>query len=276
MARKVWGKHCKVSSVLWSGTGAYTAKQRQGRVHRGAAARATLRIWHTIVPLPSCLPLSPAPRAGYIFTPQRFARDNLSHPPHVMSDHILLASAVHGGLASEALLPLLNWRHAQRTGGHCRALPLCAVACKLGGMQAAGVSVVGETAVVTAKGLREATWMPACLPPTHAPLPPPPPRRPGPRLSASLHRRGGCAGAPGVSRVLLHCSLLPPTRRNHPGSGAGPGSVPGAAAVVRSTHVCGAPCTTGQRLNSSGRNSSSWRRGSRALQVNCGCPARAA
>ncbi|PRW44503.1 Leucine-rich repeat-containing 1 [Chlorella sorokiniana] len=50
--------------------------------------------------------------AGYIFTPQRYARDNLSHPPHVMSDHILLASAVHGGLASEALLPLLNWCHA--------------------------------------------------------------------------------------------------------------------------------------------------------------------
>lgn len=54
--------------------------------------------------------------SGYIFTPQRFARDNLSHPPHVMSDHILLASAVHGGLASEALLPLLSWRHAGATG----------------------------------------------------------------------------------------------------------------------------------------------------------------
>ena len=61
----------------------------------------------------------PAPPAGYIFTPQpqRWARDNLSHPPHVMSDHVLLASAVHGGLVSEALLPLLNWRHAGATGG---------------------------------------------------------------------------------------------------------------------------------------------------------------
>ena len=34
-----------------------------------------------------------------------------------MSDHVLLASAVHGGLASEALLPLLNWWHTKTTGG---------------------------------------------------------------------------------------------------------------------------------------------------------------
>ena len=33
-----------------------------------------------------------------------------------MSDHILLASAVHGGLASEALLPLLNGWHVEGTG----------------------------------------------------------------------------------------------------------------------------------------------------------------
>lgn len=64
-----------------------------------------------------CHPFYLASSSGYIFTPQRFARDNLSHPPHVMSDHILLASAVHGGLASEALLPLLSWRHAGATGG---------------------------------------------------------------------------------------------------------------------------------------------------------------
>lgn len=67
------------------------------------------------------LPRHPSP--GYIFTPQRYARDNLSHPPHVMSDHILLASAVHGGLASEALLPLLSWRHA----GGCRWAVHCVV-----------------------------------------------------------------------------------------------------------------------------------------------------
>lgn len=55
--------------------------------------------------------------AGYIFSPQRWARDNTSHPPHVMSDHVLLASAVHAGLTSEALLPMLNRWHAKTTGG---------------------------------------------------------------------------------------------------------------------------------------------------------------
>lgn len=65
-----------------------------------------------------------SPCAGYIFSPQRWARDNLGHPPHVMSDHILLAAAVHGGLVCEALLPLLNWRHTVATGAppsHARA-----------------------------------------------------------------------------------------------------------------------------------------------------------
>ncbi|KAI7842937.1 hypothetical protein COHA_003446 [Chlorella ohadii] len=69
--------------------------------------------------------------AGYIFTPQRYARDNLSHPPHVMSDHILLASAVHGGLASEALLPLLSWRHAGRGRAFLRAYSAAAAALAL-------------------------------------------------------------------------------------------------------------------------------------------------
>lgn len=44
-----------------------------------------------------------------MFSPQRHARDSMGHPPHVMSDHILLAAAVHAGLASEAVLPALAW-----------------------------------------------------------------------------------------------------------------------------------------------------------------------
>lgn len=66
----------------------------------------------------------------------------MSHPPHVMSDHILLASAVHGGLATEALLPLLNWRHVQFTGACLRwradgegAAPAAAVLGILAGRQ---------------------------------------------------------------------------------------------------------------------------------------------
>lgn len=42
-----------------------------------------------------------------------------------MSDHVLLAAAVHGGLAAEAVLPLLSWRAAEasserpgRAGGY--------------------------------------------------------------------------------------------------------------------------------------------------------------
>lgn len=46
-----------------------------------------------------------------------------------MSDHVLLASAVHGGLATEALLPLLNWRHAQAAGA--RRCGWRAAACSL-------------------------------------------------------------------------------------------------------------------------------------------------
>ncbi|GAB4814470.1 hypothetical protein N2152v2_001516 [Parachlorella kessleri] len=45
---------------------------------------------------------------GYIFTPRRYARDNLSHPPHVMSDHILLGASLMGGFACEASLSLLH------------------------------------------------------------------------------------------------------------------------------------------------------------------------
>jgi hypothetical protein len=68
---------------------------------------------------------SRCPAAGYIFTPQRWARDNQTHPPHVMSDHILLAAAVHGGAVSEALLPLLNWWHAQATGALLFLVAFC-------------------------------------------------------------------------------------------------------------------------------------------------------
>lgn len=48
--------------------------------------------------------------AGYIFTPQRWARDNLGHPPHVMSDHVLLGASLMGGFACEAVLGLLSLR----------------------------------------------------------------------------------------------------------------------------------------------------------------------
>lgn len=46
--------------------------------------------------------------AGYIFTPQRWARDNMKHPPHIMSDHILLGSAVMGGCGCEATVSLIH------------------------------------------------------------------------------------------------------------------------------------------------------------------------
>lgn len=48
------------------------------------------------------------PAPGYIFTAKRYARDNLDHPPHVMSDHILLGAALMGGFACEAALSLLS------------------------------------------------------------------------------------------------------------------------------------------------------------------------
>lgn len=50
---------------------------------------------------------------GYIFTPQRWARDNMKHPPHIMSDHILLGSAVMGGCGCEATLSLIHLWSAQ-------------------------------------------------------------------------------------------------------------------------------------------------------------------
>lgn len=48
--------------------------------------------------------------AGYIFTSKRWARDNLDHPPHIMSDHILLGAALMGGFACEAALGMLELR----------------------------------------------------------------------------------------------------------------------------------------------------------------------
>lgn len=54
--------------------------------------------------------------AGYIFSPQRYARDNLSHPPHVMSDHILLGASVHAALACEAVMALPAWAAAAAAG----------------------------------------------------------------------------------------------------------------------------------------------------------------
>ena len=55
--------------------------------------------------------------AGIIFAPGRFARDaSLSHPPHVMSDHILLGAAVHAGLAAEAALGALQAGRAGASG----------------------------------------------------------------------------------------------------------------------------------------------------------------
>lgn len=57
-------------------------------------------------------------RAGWLFPPSRLdlARGVGGHPPHVMSDHILLAATLVAGAACEALLPLLAWRHDHRSG----------------------------------------------------------------------------------------------------------------------------------------------------------------
>jgi hypothetical protein len=68
------------------------------------------------LPNTACLP------AGYTVALQRWVHTDPSHPPHVMSDHILLAAAVHGGLACEALMPLLNWWHIAATGWCCAGL----------------------------------------------------------------------------------------------------------------------------------------------------------
>ena len=98
---------------------------------------AAADMWHPHLSILSLFP------AGYIFTPQRWARDNLSHPPHVMSDHVLLASAVHGGLASEALLPLLNWWHTKTTGEQNAAGGGVAEAGAAGGRRARASNAVG-------------------------------------------------------------------------------------------------------------------------------------
>lgn len=60
--------------------------------------------------------------AGYIFSPRRYARDNLSHPPHVMSDHILLGASVHAALACEAVMALPAWAAAAAAGRRGAAL----------------------------------------------------------------------------------------------------------------------------------------------------------
>ncbi|KAL4428416.1 hypothetical protein ABPG75_002505 [Micractinium tetrahymenae] len=54
--------------------------------------------------------------AGYIFSPRRYARDNQTHPPHVMSDHILLGASVHAALACEAVMVLPAWEAAAAAG----------------------------------------------------------------------------------------------------------------------------------------------------------------
>ena len=47
---------------------------------------------------------------GYIFHPRRWAEPRQAHPPHVMSDHVLLAACAVAALACEAVMPLLSWR----------------------------------------------------------------------------------------------------------------------------------------------------------------------
>lgn len=75
--------------------------------------------------------------AGYTHALQQWVHADPSHPPHVMSDHILLAAAVHGGLACEALMPLLNWWHIAATG---RGGTFLRVYCAVAGSLAALVS----------------------------------------------------------------------------------------------------------------------------------------
>ena len=59
-------------------------------------------------------------RAGAIFSPQWWLSMNASdtdaagHPPHVMSDHVLLASTSVGGLACEAALVYLSLAQRRR------------------------------------------------------------------------------------------------------------------------------------------------------------------
>jgi len=58
-------------------------------------------------------------RAGVIFTPHRWlspaAADTLhGHPPHVMSDHVLLSATIVGGLACEAVLLFLSMAHRRK------------------------------------------------------------------------------------------------------------------------------------------------------------------
>ncbi|PSC69912.1 hypothetical protein C2E20_6610 [Micractinium conductrix] len=101
--------------VVWlaRAAGTVVASPRSGRQPAAAATADALLVWW-----PAGMYAAQAAlrmiiyklhAAGIIFAPGRFARDaSLSHPPHVMSDHILLGAAVHAGLAAEAALGALQ------------------------------------------------------------------------------------------------------------------------------------------------------------------------
>lgn len=71
-------------------------------------------------------------RAGYILSPRRYARDNLDHPPHVMSDHILLGASVHAALACEAAMALPAWAAAAAAGELGKRVGFAGQGCRAG------------------------------------------------------------------------------------------------------------------------------------------------
>ena len=65
------------------------------------------------------------PRAGFLFPPERWAArrpEHGHHPPHVMSDHILLAASAMAACACEAAVALQL--HHRSAATPCRTLPL--------------------------------------------------------------------------------------------------------------------------------------------------------